>query len=221
MSSRTISSAPSRAWRCGQLGGVAGVDEVDELHAFDDAAGVYIEAGDDALGQQRGILSSSLWSNGLEHHRALGALGGRFGRRGRSRSRSVPRKVILWCRAITLSSLWTMSIASWTACTESAPPASETRSWPMAVSRYGQPQPLPSITEGLAKRDGQRLLLAVLVEIKKTFGDGLERNQLEPAPVRRGDWLELRRPGFGSRQRHDGPDRHLRARCERILHAVV
>ena len=32
--------------------GVTGVDEVDELHALDDAAGVHVEAGDDALGQQ-------------------------------------------------------------------------------------------------------------------------------------------------------------------------
>ena len=35
----------------GLRGGIAGVDEIDELHAFDDAAGVDIEAGDDALGQ--------------------------------------------------------------------------------------------------------------------------------------------------------------------------
>ncbi len=35
----------------GELGGIAGVDDVDELHALDDAAGVHIEAGDDALGQ--------------------------------------------------------------------------------------------------------------------------------------------------------------------------
>jgi hypothetical protein len=33
------------------LGGrIAGVDEVDELHAFDDAAGVNIETGYDAFG---------------------------------------------------------------------------------------------------------------------------------------------------------------------------
>jgi hypothetical protein len=35
----------------GELGGVAGIDQVDELHAFDDAAGPDVEAGDDALGQ--------------------------------------------------------------------------------------------------------------------------------------------------------------------------
>jgi hypothetical protein len=50
MSSSTISSAPSRAWRAAKAGGIAGIDEIDELHAFDDAAGVNVEAGDDALG---------------------------------------------------------------------------------------------------------------------------------------------------------------------------
>jgi hypothetical protein len=34
----------------GLRGGIAGVDDIDELNAFDDAAGVDIEAGDDALG---------------------------------------------------------------------------------------------------------------------------------------------------------------------------
>ena len=32
-------------------GGIAGIDEVDELHAFDDASAVDVEAGDDAFGQ--------------------------------------------------------------------------------------------------------------------------------------------------------------------------
>ena len=36
---------------CGELGGIAGVDEIDELHALDDAAGVDVETGDDAFGQ--------------------------------------------------------------------------------------------------------------------------------------------------------------------------
>ena len=36
---------------CRLRGGVAGVDEVNELYAFDHAAGVDVEAGDDALGQ--------------------------------------------------------------------------------------------------------------------------------------------------------------------------
>ena len=35
----------------GLRGRIARVDEVDELHAFDDAAGVHVEAGDDALGE--------------------------------------------------------------------------------------------------------------------------------------------------------------------------
>ena len=35
----------------GELGGVAGVDDVEELDAFDDAAGADVEAGDDALSQ--------------------------------------------------------------------------------------------------------------------------------------------------------------------------
>ena len=35
----------------GQRGRIAGIDEVDELHALDDAAVVNVEAGDDALGQ--------------------------------------------------------------------------------------------------------------------------------------------------------------------------
>ncbi len=37
----------ARGLRCG----IAGVDKIDELHAFDDAAVVHVEAGDDALGQ--------------------------------------------------------------------------------------------------------------------------------------------------------------------------
>ena len=32
-------------------GGIAGVDQVDKLHAFDHAAAMDVEAGDDALGQ--------------------------------------------------------------------------------------------------------------------------------------------------------------------------
>ena len=35
----------------GLRGGVAGIDEIDELHAFDDPAVMHVEAGDDALGQ--------------------------------------------------------------------------------------------------------------------------------------------------------------------------
>ena len=34
----------------GESSGIAGVNDVDELDALDDAAGVYIEAGNDALG---------------------------------------------------------------------------------------------------------------------------------------------------------------------------
>jgi hypothetical protein len=34
----------------GESGGVTGVDDVDKLHTFDNAASVDIEAGDDALG---------------------------------------------------------------------------------------------------------------------------------------------------------------------------
>jgi len=41
--------------RCSVAGrefcGIAGIDEVDELHSFDDAASAHVEAGDDALGQ--------------------------------------------------------------------------------------------------------------------------------------------------------------------------
>jgi hypothetical protein len=33
-----------------QLGRIARVNDVDELDTFDDAAGVYVEAGNDALG---------------------------------------------------------------------------------------------------------------------------------------------------------------------------
>ncbi len=40
----------------GELGGVAGVDDVDELDAFDDAAVPDVEAGDDAFGQQAGLM---------------------------------------------------------------------------------------------------------------------------------------------------------------------
>ena len=43
----------------GLRSGIAGVDEVDELHAFDDAAGVHVEAGDDALGQHAASLSAT------------------------------------------------------------------------------------------------------------------------------------------------------------------
>ena len=35
----------------GEFGGITGVAEIDELHAFHDAAGVDVEAGDDAFGQ--------------------------------------------------------------------------------------------------------------------------------------------------------------------------
>jgi hypothetical protein len=37
----------------GLRGRIAGVDEVDKLHAFDDAAAVHVETGDDALGDHR------------------------------------------------------------------------------------------------------------------------------------------------------------------------
>ena len=43
----------------GLRGRIAGINEVDELHAFDDAAGVHVEAGDDALGQHLYVLT--LW----------------------------------------------------------------------------------------------------------------------------------------------------------------
>ena len=43
----------------GLRGRVAGIDEVDELHAFDDAAGVHVETGDDALGDHSVPSASS------------------------------------------------------------------------------------------------------------------------------------------------------------------
>jgi hypothetical protein len=35
-----------------ELGGVAGVDDIDELNSLDDASAAHVEAGDDSLGQQ-------------------------------------------------------------------------------------------------------------------------------------------------------------------------
>ena len=39
-----------------ELGGVAGVDDVEELDAFDDASGAHVKTGDDAFGQHALVL---------------------------------------------------------------------------------------------------------------------------------------------------------------------